>query len=170
MNFSEIVAEFYILIYSVLMRSAWRPLKTVENSPLILADRRTIHKSDVIEIDRVMIDKVEKGLLVFHRPDQHWYYLSNQTPDELTIFTTWKSEAQETWMGEIPSDMDVISTDLRAEYSPHGASGCETDIRHPRESVEIRIAVSVARETCDSIDLQKRGRTQNNARDRTNFE
>ncbi len=67
-------------------------MKPVMNAPLVLADRRTVSKQDVLEADQVMSDKVTKTAYVYYRPDQSWYWLANQDPDEIIMFPTWKAE------------------------------------------------------------------------------
>lgn len=60
--------------------------------PLLLCDQRTVRKNDLVEVDRVLPDKVEKGFYLFYRDSQEWYWLSSQRPEEVTIFKTWDSE------------------------------------------------------------------------------
>ncbi|KAJ8132087.1 hypothetical protein O1611_g1535 [Lasiodiplodia mahajangana] len=107
--------------------NVWRPLKTVTSAPLVLADRRTVLKDDLIEADQVMRDKVNKTAYVYYHPDQRWYWLSNQRPDEIIMFPTWAAE----------------SDDGHADCSPHAAAYLYQPNKAlpPRESVEIRMVV-----------------------------
>lgn len=72
--------------------SAWRPFETVENAPLVISDRRSVIPNDLIEVDKVLPDKIEKAYYVRHRPYHQWYYMSDQTRDDLALFKTWDSE------------------------------------------------------------------------------
>lgn len=64
----------------------------VRNTPLLFADKRTVRKDDLIEVDKVLKDKVEKSYYVFHRDYHKWYSLADQRCDEVVIFPTWTSE------------------------------------------------------------------------------
>lgn len=88
-TFVSRTANFQLRIFRV---SVWRPLKPVTSAPLVLADRQTVSKKDLIEADQVMSDKVNKTAHVYYRPGQRWYWLSNQSPDEIIMFLTWKAE------------------------------------------------------------------------------
>ncbi|KAF2810716.1 uncharacterized protein BDZ99DRAFT_462061 [Mytilinidion resinicola] len=108
--------------------NVWRPLnKVVKNTPLLFCDKRTIQKTDLIEVDKVLQDKVEKSYFLFHRDYHKWYYLANQRSDEVFLFPTWTSKSDG---GE------------HADCSPHGAGASQTDQwKDPRESVEVRMIV-----------------------------
>ena len=74
-------------------QSVWRPLvATVYDAPLALCDPRTVHRSELIEEDKVHEDHWEEGLYLKYRESQQWYWLSKQNPDEVTVFTTWDSK------------------------------------------------------------------------------
>lgn len=62
------------------------------SAPLVLADRRTVSKRDVIEADQVMDDKVTKTAFLYYRSTQKWYWLERHRPEEAVIFTTWTAE------------------------------------------------------------------------------
>lgn len=109
----------------VMIVNAWRPLSTVKNAPLLLSDRRSIRKKDLVEVDKVLPDKVEKAFFLYYRKDQKWFYLPDQEPNEVAFFVTWR-----------PDEEPVM-----ANYSPHGASGVEVTDTRPRESVEVRMMV-----------------------------
>lgn len=76
--------------------SLWRPLnKVVRNTPLLLCDRRSVLRKDLIEVDKVLPDKVEKSHFLFHRDYHRWFSLSNQQSDEVAIFITWTSDSDD---------------------------------------------------------------------------
>ncbi|KAK0615088.1 hypothetical protein B0T17DRAFT_510897 [Bombardia bombarda] len=73
--------------------NVWRPLNNVvRNTPLLFCDRRTVPKDDLIEVDKVLPDKVEKSYFLFHRDYHRWYSLSAQTSEEVAVLPTWTSE------------------------------------------------------------------------------
>jgi hypothetical protein len=75
------------------MGSVWRPLiEKVYDAPLTFCDRRSVQENDLLEEDKVHPTHWEEGLYLIHRDDQKWYWLSEQTRDEVAIFMTWNSE------------------------------------------------------------------------------
>ncbi|KAI0182242.1 hypothetical protein EV127DRAFT_493346 [Xylaria flabelliformis] len=48
--------EFYVKERQAMIVNVWRPLHIVENTPLLLCDRRTVPKDDLIEVDKVLSD------------------------------------------------------------------------------------------------------------------
>jgi hypothetical protein len=105
----------------------WRPLSTVKNAPLLFADRRTVAKEDIVEVEQVHPDKVNPTAFVYNRPGHVWYWLSRQKPEEIAIFTTWAPESSSSF----------------ADASPHAAASMyrEDLSDKPRESVEVRMIV-----------------------------
>lgn len=102
--------------------NAWRPFSTVENAPLVVTDRHTVLKEDLLEVDKVLPDKVEKAYYVLHRGHHRWYYMSHQTPEDVALFMTWSSE----------------NDDTIADFPPHGAA-MMYESEKLRESVEVRM-------------------------------
>lgn len=73
--------------------SFWRPFNdVVRNTPLLFCDRRTVPAEDLIEVDKVLPDKVEKSWFMFYRGYHRWYTLAGQRSDEVAVFPTWTSE------------------------------------------------------------------------------
>jgi hypothetical protein len=72
----------------------------VQNAPLLLSDRRSIKKADLIEVDKVLPDKVEKAFFLYHRQDQKWFYLPDQEPDEVALFITWRPDEEPLMAGK----------------------------------------------------------------------
>jgi hypothetical protein len=71
----------------------------VKNAPLLLADRRSVSKHDLIEADQIWPDKVNQTDYIYHRQNHKWYWLSNQTPDEIVLFATWNPNSNERFAG-----------------------------------------------------------------------
>lgn len=72
--------------------SVWRPLDVVTNAPLVISDRRSILQDDLIEVEKVLPDKVERNAYVKYKPYHQYYYLSNQGPEDVALFMTWDME------------------------------------------------------------------------------
>ncbi|KUJ16721.1 uncharacterized protein LY89DRAFT_645599 [Mollisia scopiformis] len=111
--------------------NVWRPLGTVKNAPLVLTDRRSVHKEDLIEVEKVLPDKVERAYFVKYQAYHRWYYLSEQSPKDVAMFVTWDCDEEE----------------VKAAYPPHGAASQFTEDPYecPRESVEARLIVFTSR-------------------------
>ena len=71
--------------------STWRPIKTIDASPLALCDYHTLSFHDLVETDLVSEDYVGETYSVKYNPDHRFYWLSKQTPDELCIFVVFDS-------------------------------------------------------------------------------
>ncbi|KAL2131081.1 hypothetical protein VTI74DRAFT_5577 [Chaetomium olivicolor] len=117
--------DFHRKTRTAMIVNVWRPLNdVVRNTPLLFCDRRTVAKQDLIEVDKVLPDKVEKSYFLFYRDYHRWYSLSGQRSDEVAVFPTWTSEPG----GDF------------ADCCPHGAGASQTDNwADPRESIEVRL-------------------------------
>jgi len=70
----------------------WRPLvDIVRDSPLTLCDIRSIEESDWLLCDQIHEDRVDESMYLKHRPNHKWYWLSNQTREEMTLFVVFDS-------------------------------------------------------------------------------
>jgi hypothetical protein len=73
--------------------SVWRPLvPVVEDCPLAFCDRRTVAKTDLVDVDKIHEDHWEEGCFIKHNPEHEWYWLSKQTSEEVSVFVTWDSD------------------------------------------------------------------------------
>ncbi len=86
--------------------SVWRPLnKAVEDCPIALCDPRSVDPRDLLAADRVTPDFAVELYYLKHNPNQKWYWLANQAPDELTVFVNYDSKCTMNglrWMSEWP--------------------------------------------------------------------
>ncbi|OJD37209.1 cytochrome p450 [Diplodia corticola] len=82
---------------SMASTSVWRPINhAVEDCPLALCDARTISDDECLAADRVAsADFVLELYYPTYSPRQEWYWLSNQTPREATVFVQFDSLALE---------------------------------------------------------------------------
>ncbi|EKM50121.1 uncharacterized protein PHACADRAFT_130728 [Phanerochaete carnosa HHB-10118-sp] len=109
--------------------NVWRPIHNpVAHRPLAVSDWRTVDKEhDLVPVQFIHPDRVGSTCIysVRHNPNHKWYYLSSQTPDEVTLIKCYDSEVD------------------RARFTPHAAFLDETspkDAPH-RESIEVRCLV-----------------------------
>jgi hypothetical protein len=72
--------------------SIWRPLvPVVENQPLAFCDRRSVRTSDWEEVEKIQTAWIEESMYLRHNEGQKWFWLSNQTMDEVTAIVVWDS-------------------------------------------------------------------------------
>lgn len=76
--------------------SAWRPLKhVVQNAPLAFCDFASVDAADLIATDRPSREYIGEVYYMKYNCDQKWYWLSQQMPDELSLFMSYDSDPGE---------------------------------------------------------------------------
>ena len=104
----------------------WRPIaNAVAHRPLALADYRTLDAKDLVSTKHLAVNRNGATFSVSYNPAHKWYYLNDQTPDEVTFIKCYDSVE------------DV------ARLTPHTAF---TDTTSPpeapqRQSIEVRCLV-----------------------------
>jgi hypothetical protein len=105
----------------------WRPITTVEKSPLALCDASTVEKQDLNRSEvRGGLDDPNRetmcGFNLAHSPRHRWYYVPHMRPDEIFAFKLCDSDAGRVqWTGHTAFDDPTSPADAR-----------------PRQSIEIR--------------------------------
>ncbi|PSS37525.1 hypothetical protein PHLCEN_2v639 [Hermanssonia centrifuga] len=107
--------------------NVWRPIgNPVADKPLAVSDWRTLDtEHDLVTVRYIYPDREGGTFGVRYNPNHRWYYLSNQTPDEVTLIKCYDSEVD------------------RARLTPHSAffdSSSPKDAPR-RESIEVRALV-----------------------------
>ncbi|KAH9940475.1 uncharacterized protein BXZ73DRAFT_98904 [Epithele typhae] len=106
--------------------NVWRPIHhPVAHFPLAVSDWRTLDTKDLIAVDLVYPTRRGETYGVRHNPAQKWYYLVDQTPDEVTLIKCYDSQEN------------------LARLTPHTAfqDGTSPKDAPHRESIEIRALV-----------------------------
>jgi hypothetical protein len=108
----------------------WRPInKPVEDTPLAIADARSLDPKDLIASERRYPDRVGEIYQVAYNPKHRWYYFPEMRRDEALVFKCYDS-----------------LTDGRARWTAH--TGFDNPAARPdaspRESIEIRTLVFFA--------------------------
>jgi len=68
-------------------RSAWRPLQVpVRDWPLALCDASSVDPADLMASDVIYPKYLAENRLVHFNKDQNWYWLPDQTTDEVLLF------------------------------------------------------------------------------------
>ncbi|ERF72759.1 hypothetical protein EPUS_04812 [Endocarpon pusillum Z07020] len=108
--------------------NVWRPLKhVVRDAPLAFCDFTSVDAADLIATDRPSREYVGEVYYVRYNSAQRWYWLSEQTPDELSLFMSYDSDPGENG----------------AALCPHSAfqlQGVQPPVER-RESLEVRLIV-----------------------------
>lgn len=105
----------------------WRAVGApVEESPLAVADARTIAPADLVAADLVYPDRVGETYAIAHNPAHRWFYFPKLQLDEAILIKSYDS-----------------AEDGRARFTPHTAFSDPTSPENarPRESIEVRALV-----------------------------
>ncbi|KAI0764329.1 hypothetical protein BD413DRAFT_482792 [Trametes elegans] len=107
--------------------NVWRPIHhAAAHKPLAVSDWRFLDESkDLVPVRLIYPHREGSTYSVRYNPDHKWYYLADQTPDEVTLIKCYDSETD------------------RARLTPHSAfldAGAPKDAPH-RESIEVRALV-----------------------------
>ncbi|CAL1712568.1 unnamed protein product [Somion occarium] len=107
--------------------NVWRPIgHPVAHKPLAVSDWHSLDtEHDLVPVRFIYPDRVGGTFSVKYNPNHQWYYLGNQTPEEVTLIKCFDSEVD------------------RARLTPHSAFLDETSPKEAphRESIEIRALV-----------------------------
>lgn len=67
--------------------SVWKPIRgPLRDWPLALCDYTSVDRADLVEVDEVHREDILESHGVQYNPSQEWYFLSDQTEDEILIF------------------------------------------------------------------------------------
>jgi len=105
----------------------WRPIENpVAHEPLAVADYRSLNpEEDLVSTRHIYPDREGSTFSVKHNPKHQWYFLGNQTPEEVTFIKCFDSDEK------------------KARLTPHTAfldTGAPKDAPH-RQSIEVRCLV-----------------------------
>ncbi len=106
--------------------NVWRPIAhPVAHHPLAVSDWRTLNAQDLVPMRLIYPHREGGTYSVRYNPAHKWYYLADQTPEEVTLIKCCDSEED------------------RARLTPHTAfpdSTAPKDAPH-RQSIEVRALV-----------------------------
>ncbi|KAH9851521.1 hypothetical protein C2E23DRAFT_732628 [Lenzites betulinus] len=106
--------------------NVWRPIHhPVAHKPLAVSDWRFLDAQDLVPVRFIYPHREGSTYSVRYNPNHRWYYLSDQTPEEVTLIKCFDSEED------------------RARLTPHSAfldATAPKDAPH-RESIEVRALV-----------------------------
>jgi len=128
--------------------SIWRPIKTVKRDPLGICDSRSVKAGELVKLERLYPDGKrgenvvvkatenlsEEGPYGVRECKHEWYWMSEQTPEEVLVIKIFDSaEASEEW--------ERIEGG-RVGVAPHASFHLDgTEGEAVRESIEIRVVV-----------------------------
>ncbi|KAK3331207.1 hypothetical protein B0H66DRAFT_92932 [Apodospora peruviana] len=124
--------------HQIWLVNAWKPLyRPVQNAPLALCDPASISiPDDVLEVDIASPTRVSGATYLKHNPlqRQEWFWCSDQTPDEISLFKSWDSDPQ----SAVPY---VPHCAVRLEREQQYADANEDGKKVLRDSIEARMVV-----------------------------
>lgn len=116
-----------LLKHRFMLINLWRPIRTVERTPLALCDASTVEASDLnpSEVRGGLMDSnspVMRGFNLSYNPRHRWYYAPRMRPEEILAFKLFDSETSAVqWTGHTAFDDPTSAPDAP-----------------PRQSLEIR--------------------------------
>jgi hypothetical protein len=73
--------------------NVWRPIaRPAVDWPLALADARSVAPGDLIASELRFQHRTGEIYVVAHNPEQRWFYVSEQQPDEAMLIKCWDSD------------------------------------------------------------------------------
>ena len=117
--------------------SIWRPIKTIRRDPLAICDARSVRAKELVPLKRLYPDgKRGENVVVKAAEDirmecQHkWYWMSEQTPDDVLMIKIFDSEDEDWESG------GTVRVGPHCSFHLDGSEG-----EHVRESIEVRVVV-----------------------------
>lgn len=102
--------------------NVWKPLKTIQRDPLIVLENSCASPEDFLVVNDKRRGPLHGSYFLQKRDGQRWWYMKEQTPEDLLLFLQYDSE------GTRPV--------------PHVSVALPTPPPEPRQSIELRIAVT----------------------------
>ncbi|KAI0036518.1 hypothetical protein K488DRAFT_67538 [Vararia minispora EC-137] len=85
-------AEHYLKGRSRII-NVWRPIgNPVAHHPLAVADFRSVNREELVTARHIYQDREGSTFSIKHSPSHKWYYLADQTPDEVILIKCWDSD------------------------------------------------------------------------------
>ncbi|CAN8105966.1 unnamed protein product [Discula destructiva] len=103
------------------MLTVWRPLKTVRRDPLALLDATSVGLDDFLTIQQPDRGPEVTSWFLQKSSGHRWWYMAEQTPEELLLFLQHDSEG--------------------GPVVPHASISLPTSSEEARESIEVRVVV-----------------------------
>ena len=80
--------------WRVRLLNCWRPVVYgADERPLAMCDYFSIDQADLRSADRASCAFTEEIYYLHHNPDQEWYWISGQVPEEMLLFVNYDSDA-----------------------------------------------------------------------------
>ncbi|KAL8902974.1 MAG: hypothetical protein Q9207_004247 [Kuettlingeria erythrocarpa] len=81
--------------WRVRILNCWRPLfHPADERPMAMCDYASVDHADLIAADRVSREYTGEIYYLRHNENQQWYWISNQTPEEMLLFVNYDSDPQ----------------------------------------------------------------------------
>ena len=112
-----------LLRHRHVLMNLWRPIATVERSPLAICDASTVEREDLnpLEARTGPDDPNEatiRGFCLQHSPRHRWYYFPRMQPDEILVFKLCDSEPDRVqWTAHTAFDDPTSPADAKPRRS-----------------------------------------------------
>ncbi|KAK7402579.1 hypothetical protein QQX98_011684 [Neonectria punicea] len=116
-----------VLKSRVRLINIWKPINhTVQDCPLAVCDGTTAAEADLLATDHVTRDHVGEMYSLLSNPEHKWYYMSQQSVEDVLLFKTYDSDPG-----------------TGAKHCPHAAFRHQAvpEGTQPRESIEVRALI-----------------------------
>lgn len=78
---------------NLLFKSIWVPYgHDIEDCPLAMCDASTVRQENLLIADHITRTYIGETVYPLYDPNAKWYYLSNQSPDEVLILKIFDSD------------------------------------------------------------------------------
>ena len=71
------------------------------DTPLAICDCRSLLINELLPCDKVIEDYVDESYFLRYRLGHRWYWLSDQTCDEVAVFVIWDLKADKEYLGSV---------------------------------------------------------------------
>jgi hypothetical protein len=85
---------------------------------LALCDRTTVEESDWETAEKIHTNWIEESMYLRYNNQHKWYWLSNQTMDEVTCMVVWDSERadQKTGRSTLPRSQEDADNEIQEVF------------------------------------------------------
>jgi len=105
--------------------NVWKPIRTIRKDPLAVAEARSVKEDELVPVGLIYPDREGETFTVKYSSGHKWYYLNEQTPEEVLLIKCFDSKV-----------------DGRARRVPHTSFvDSEREGEDTRESLEVRALV-----------------------------
>lgn len=74
----------------------WRLLyRPVQQAPLAFCDRQSVEAKELVPVERPSTNRIGYVSFLNYQPRQEWYWVSEQKAEQMSVFLSWDSDADD---------------------------------------------------------------------------